>query len=96
MPGATMPSIKIEREHTVGLTKAKAAVDEVAKAMQEKFQVDAKWVKNTLQFERSGVKGEIAVSKDKVDVAAELGFMLGFLKGRIEQEINQHLDKALS
>ncbi len=91
-----MPSIHIEREHQLGLDKAKRAVDDVAKAMAEKFAMTAKWDKNTLRFERSGIKGAIDVSKDAVKVAAELGFMLGFLKTRIEQEVSSHLDKVLS
>jgi putative polyhydroxyalkanoate system protein len=91
-----MPSIKIERAHAMGLEKAKKAVGEVAKAMQEKFDITAIWEKNTLKFERSGVKGAIDVSKDQVKVAAELGFMLGFLKPKIEQAIEHHLDNALS
>jgi putative polyhydroxyalkanoate system protein len=90
-----MPSIKIERAHTLGLEKAKKAVDEVAQAMTNKFQMTARWEKNSLKFDRSGVSGEIDVSKEHVRVNAELGFMLGFLKGRIEQEIENHLDKVL-
>jgi putative polyhydroxyalkanoate system protein len=91
-----MPSIKIERPHKMGLDHAKKAVAEVAKAMEEKFAVKAFWDKNTLKFERTGVKGEIDVSGSHVQVAAELGFMLGFLKPKIEQEIERHLDQALS
>jgi putative polyhydroxyalkanoate system protein len=91
-----MPKIQIERDHSIGVSKAKAAVDEVAKAIREKFQVQTNWEKDTLKFNRTGVSGSIIVSKEKVEVDAELGFMLGFLKGRIEQEINAHLDKVLS
>lgn len=91
-----MPSIQIERDHQLSLDKAKRAVDSVADAMREKFQVDASWQKNVLCFTRSGVSGTIQVSNSKIEVAAELGFMLGFLKGRIEREINSHLDELLS
>jgi putative polyhydroxyalkanoate system protein len=91
-----MARIQIEREHQLSVAKAKKAVDSVADAMRDKFQINAAWKKDVLSFERAGVSGKIAVDKDKIAVDAELGFMLGFLKGRIEQEINAHLDQLLS
>jgi len=94
--GVFMPSIQIEREHQLSLYKARQAVDSVADAMREKFQVDARWQDDVLCFNRSGVSGTIQVSPSKIEVAAELGFMLGFMKGRIEHEINAHLDQLLS
>jgi putative polyhydroxyalkanoate system protein len=90
-----MPSINIARPHSLSVAKAKAAVDEVAAKMAQKFQVQTSWSHNDLAFTRPGVKGTIAVSKDTIKVDAELGMMLGFLKGTIEKEINAYLDKVL-
>ena len=90
-----MPSIHIERPHQLSKKKARDAVDEVAKKIAEKFQMQTSWEEDQLVFSRSGVKGKIAVNQSDVQVSAELGFMLGFLKGTIEQEINSYLDKVL-
>lgn len=90
-----MPSIHIERSHQLSKKKARDAVDEVAKKIAEKFQMQTHWDNDQLNFSRSGVKGVIAVNQSDVKVSAELGFMLGFLKGTIEQEINSYLDKVL-
>jgi putative polyhydroxyalkanoate system protein len=90
-----MPNISIERNHTLSLAKAKAAVDEVAEKIASRFQVVTQWDQNTLKFTRSGVRGTIAVEKNAVKVDAELSFMLGLLKNTIESEINQYLDKVL-
>jgi putative polyhydroxyalkanoate system protein len=90
-----MPSINIERSHTLSHKKAVAAVDAVAAKIAQKFQVETKWEKDNLKFTRSGVSGTIAVTPNLVTVNAELGFMLGFLKGTIEKEINSYLDKVL-
>ncbi len=90
-----MPSINIERDHQLSLADAKAKVEEVAAKMAAKFQMETEWKKNVLTFTRSGVNGTIKISGDKINVDAELGFMLGFLKGTIEKEVHAYLDKAL-
>lgn len=87
-----MPSIRIEREHSLGLARAKKAVDKVAKGIQDKFEVEASWNKNTLCFERAGVDGEISVSANHVSVHANISFLLLPIKSAIEQEIHKYLD----
>lgn len=88
-----MAAIRIERKHALGVTKAKKAVDKVAKHIIDRFEVDASWNKNTLEFSRSGVHGTIAVSADHVSVHAQISFLLLPIKGTIEQEIRRYLDQ---
>ena len=90
-----MPSINIERQHSLSLKKAKAAVDEVAVKIAEKFQMTTAWEGDHLKFSRKGVEGKILVSDEHVKVDAELSFMVGLIKGTIEKEINGYLDKVL-
>ena len=90
-----MPSINIERTHSLSVSKAKAAVDEVAVKIAEKFQMTTTWEGDHLKFSRKGVEGKIAVSQEHVKVDAELSFMVGLIKGTIEKEINGYLDKVL-
>ena len=90
-----MPSINIERQHSLSLKKAKAAVDEVAVKIAEKFQMTTEWEGDHLKFSRKGVEGKILVSHEQVKVDAELSFMVGLIKGTIEKEINGYLDKVL-
>jgi putative polyhydroxyalkanoate system protein len=88
-----MPSIDIRRRHDKSTKEAKAAVERVAAKITEKFDVACAWNGNTLAFERSGVHGEIALSKGEVRITANLGFLLMALKGPIESEINKVLDR---
>ncbi len=88
-----MPSIRISREHHKTMTLAKNAVNRIAKHLAEKFQVDYDWTGHTLEFKRSGVDGEIALSKGKVEVLVNLGFFLSMLQAPIEREINKYLDE---
>ena len=92
---ALMPSINIERQHSLSLKKAKAAVDEVAVKIAAKFQMATEWEGDHLKFSRKGVEGKILVSHEHVKVDAELSFMVGLIKGTIEKEINGYLDKVL-
>ncbi|MDI3260464.1 MAG: polyhydroxyalkanoic acid system family protein [Sinobacteraceae bacterium] len=87
-----MPRIDIRRRHALPPDQARAAVEQVAAKVRDKYGVEARWQGNTLAFERPGVKGSIAVGADEVRVVVELGLLLGALKGPIEQEIRRQLD----
>jgi putative polyhydroxyalkanoate system protein len=83
----------MHRKHALGVAKAKKAVDKVAKHIRERFEIDAEWNRNTLEFSRSGVEGEIAVTVDSVSVHADISWLLLPIKSAIEQEISRYLDQ---
>ena len=87
-----MPTIDIRREHAKPVKEAKKAVERVAKKISERFDLHYEWVGNTLHFERSGVSGNIALTKDEVAVTAHLSFLLSALRGPIEREIHKQID----
>ena len=91
-----MPSIHIERSHDKSMKYAKAAVERVAKSIAERFDVEYAWEGSTLHFERSGIDGHIALSKGKVQVAVNLGFLLMALRGPIERSIHDHIDREFA
>lgn len=86
--------IKVSKEHSTTLAKARQAVDEVASKLGEKFGLDYRWSGDTLEFSRSGCRGEIAVGEGLIEVNAKLGLFLLALRGPIETEIRNYLDKA--
>jgi putative polyhydroxyalkanoate system protein len=88
-----MATIDIRRKHKFSLKSAKAAVERVAKGIAKQYGIAHEWSGNQLNFDRSGVKGHIAVAKDEVHVHVELGFLMGALKSMIEREINSQLDE---
>ncbi len=88
-----MATIDIRRKHGQTPTQAKALVDKTAAAVSKKFGVSSEWNDDTLHFKRSGVDGEIRVTKTEVIVHAELGFLFGAMKPMIEREITEQLDK---
>ena len=91
-----MAVIDIRRKHDSGIKSAKAAVEKVAKAIAKEYGIVHHWDGNDLHFDRSGVKGRIAVAKDEIHVHAELGFMMGAFKPVIEREIERRLDEYIA
>lgn len=83
----------MHRKHALGVAKAKKAVDKVARHIRERFEIEAEWNRNTLEFSRSGVEGEIAVTVDSVSVHADISWLLLPIKSAIEQEISRYLDQ---
>lgn len=71
--------------------KARKAVDDIARKLAERFDVEYGWDGDTLSFTRSGVDGRIALAADQLHVTAQLGFLLSALKGPIEAEIRRVL-----
>jgi putative polyhydroxyalkanoate system protein len=91
-----MAVIDIRRTHASSVKSAKTAVERVAKAIAKEYGIEHHWSGNTLQFDRSGVKGHIAVAKDDLHVRVELGFLMSALKPMIEREIERQLDQHLA
>lgn len=87
-----MSTIDITRPHTLDHAHAVEAADSLAKSLSERFDVDYAWEGDVLRFKRSGVKGNLTVKPETINVHLELGMLLRPFKGRIEQEIHQHLD----
>jgi len=94
--GGSMSRIDIRHPHQRPIKEARSKVENLASKIAERFDVDYGWDGSTLVFERSGVHGEIEVSKNEIHVVATLGFLLFALKGPIESEIRRYLEDEFS
>ncbi len=90
-----MAGIDIRHPHTLGLEQARNALDEVAHKLGERYQFDCKWIGDTLNFNRSGIDGQIHLATDHIQVKAKLGMMLSMMQGPIEAEIRRVLAEKL-
>jgi putative polyhydroxyalkanoate system protein len=88
-----MSHIDIRRGHALPVKDAKARVERIAEHIAERFDVEYGWKGNTLQFTRSGVEGQIAVTGKDIHVMVRLGFLLFALKSTIEREIDRNIDE---
>jgi putative polyhydroxyalkanoate system protein len=94
-----VPDIKIHRDHTLGLPKARKVAWLWAEQVEEKFAMECTVIEgdgcDTVEFTRSGVKGTLVVAPDHFRLDARLGFLLGAFSKTIESEIEKNLDALL-
>jgi putative polyhydroxyalkanoate system protein len=95
-----MADIRIHREHQLGLPRAREVALQWAEQVEAKFGMACTIYEgedgDTVEFSRSGVKGELTVAADHFELAAKLGFLLGAFRKTIEGEIEQELDRLLA
>ena len=95
-----MADIKIHREHSLGLAKARKVAWAWAEQVEAQFDMECTVIEgqtsDTVEFTRSGVKGQLIVAADHFDLDAKLGFLLGAFSGTIEREIEKNLDALLA
>lgn len=95
-----MPDIHIQREHTLGLAEARKIAFKWAEQAEEKFDMECTYEEgkseDLVTFTRSGVNGELKVTRDAFVLDARLGFLLGAFKDKIEGEIVKNLDALLA
>ena len=95
-----MPDIHIEREHALGLPKARELAFKWAEEAERRLDMECTYeegkTSDLVSFTRSGVNGELRVTKDRFELEARLGFLLGAFKQRIETEIEKNLDDLLA
>ncbi|MEJ6000642.1 polyhydroxyalkanoic acid system family protein [Paucibacter soli] len=95
-----MAEIRIHREHALGLKKAREIAWAWAEQVEDKFDMECTVLEgetsDTVEFTRSGVKGELIVAADHFDLHARLGLLLGAFRSTIEGEIQKELDQLLA
>jgi putative polyhydroxyalkanoate system protein len=95
-----MPDIRIHRDHTLGLAKARKVAWRWAEQVEKDFGMECTVVEgersDTVEFTRAGVDGRLIVAADHFDLNAKLGFLLGAFSKTIESEIEKNLDALLA
>ena len=86
-----MASIDIQHPHSKSPKQARKAIEDVAKKLAERFDMDYGWDGDTLNFSRSGIDGHIELADKGLHVSAKLGFLAAMFKDPIEAEIKRVL-----
>ncbi|WP_416396874.1 polyhydroxyalkanoic acid system family protein [Allohahella sp. A8] len=87
-----MSNIKVSRQHNLPMDEARSKAEALAEDLGREFNVNYEWNGNQLDFKRSGVKGDLKVKENSIDVDLHLGLLARPFKSRIEQELHKHLD----
>ena len=95
-----MADIHIHREHDLGLARARKVALQWAEDAEKKFEMECTILEgetsDTVEFTRSGVKGELIVEAHQLRLDATLGFLLGAFSKTITAEIEKNLDALLA
>ena len=91
-----MSNIQIRREHALTLKAARGVVEKLAAQLKKEFDLEYAWKQGVMYLERTGIRGQVEVTKDHVQLDAALGPLLGFLKPRIENEISAEFDRQFA
>jgi len=95
-----MADIHIHRDHQLGLERAREVAWHWAEQVEAKFQMECTVLEgddgDTVEFSRSGVKGELTVAADHFELEARLGFLVGAFRKTIQAEIEKELDGLLA
>lgn len=95
-----MSNIRIHRQHSLGLARAREIAWKWAEDAEAKFGMECSVLEgetsDTVEFTRSGVKGVLIVAADHFDLEAKLGILMGAFAKTIEGEIEKNLDQLLA
>lgn len=91
-----MADIRIARAHSLPLSRARAAAQNAADELAQRYSLTSRWEGDTLLFSRTGVQGRIEVSPSQIALEVELGLFLKGLRSVIEQSVGKRLDELLA
>ena len=91
-----MADIDLKRVHNLGMKSARVAADKMAEDLGKKFGLKGAWSGNTLNFERPGVSGMLAITDKDLHLTVSLGFLLKAMRGSLEGAVTRELDKLFA
>jgi putative polyhydroxyalkanoate system protein len=95
-----MSTIDVRRSHALPRDEARKRAEELAKAMQAKFDLEWRWDGDRILFDAprgaaKGTKGSVDVGEKDVRVQIDLPFLLRMIKGTVESKVNEKLNQLL-
>jgi putative polyhydroxyalkanoate system protein len=95
-----MSTIDIRRTHTLPRDEARKRAEELAQAMQQRFDLEWHWEADRIVFEAKrgaakGTRGSVDVSAAEVRVQIDLPLLLRVMKSTVEAKVQEKLAKVL-
>jgi len=91
-----MSDIKLVKPHSLPIAKARALVQKAADGLAAEYALSSEWHGNTLRFHRSGVDGQMCVTKSEIRLDVTLGFLLKPFKAKFVGHIERDFDRLLA
>ena len=94
-----MPDIHIERNHTLGMQKARKVATQWAERVEKAHGVRCTHThgrgEDIIQISRAGVHGTAKVTGQRFELHMKLGFLIGLFSQRISDGVAHELDALL-
>jgi putative polyhydroxyalkanoate system protein len=95
-----MSTIDVRRSHTLPKDEARKRAEELARAMQQRFELVWHWEGDRILFEAprgaaKGTRGSVEVTETEVRVQIDLPLLLRVMKAKVESKVHEKLAKAL-
>ena len=95
-----MSTIDVRRSHALPKDEAKKRAEDLAKSMQNRFDLDWHWEGDRILFEAprgaaKGTKGTVDVTDREVRVQIDLPLLLRMMKGTVESKVHEKLGQVL-
>jgi putative polyhydroxyalkanoate system protein len=95
-----MATIDVRRTHALPRDEARKRAEELARSMQQRFELDWRWEGDRILFEAprgaaKGTRGSVDVGDREVRVQIDLPLLLRMLKGTVESKVNEKLNQVL-
>lgn len=94
-----MPDIHIERQHTLGIARARQVARKWVRQAEQEFGLDCVYTegeeRDVATFTRAGIDGTVEVTAQTLTFDATLGFLFRSFSEMIEQKISRNLDALL-
>lgn len=94
-----MSDISFQKEHDLGLDKARQLaqewMDDAAKKLGLQCKCEQGADKDTITFERAGVTGKMLVSGTSFDLDIDLNIMMKAFKPMVEAEVSKNLNRII-
>ncbi len=95
-----MATIDVRRTHALPKDEARKRAEDLARSMQQRFELDWRWEGDRILFEAprgaaKGTRGSVDVGDREVRVQIDLPMLLRMLKGTVESKVNEKLNQVL-
>ncbi len=91
-----MAAIHIVQDHTLTPEQARAAAQQVADKIAREYGLTCAWKGNVLQFQRSGVDGELTLSGTQAQMVIRLGFLMSAFGSAIEAKVREKMARVFA
>ena len=88
--------MKIRRRHNLGLEEARNRADRIATDLQQQFSMRSRWRGDVLEVQGNGVKGQLLVDEENMELDVKLGLALKLMEGPIRAAIEATIDEELA